>query len=546
MRKILMSKYIYCLLFLFTALFSCKDENEFPVDKSYERMFRPHTLVAEDITATSVKLTWPIVTGTSSYILEMAKGNTFDQIVKTYEFKADELNHPTDATDLEFTVSDLVGVTDYSARIKVTSKAGIPDSEYSMVSFSTPAEQIMLPVTELEYTSAMINWKPGVEVTHLNVTASGGQAQKVEITADEKTAGQKSLPALNQGTTYTVEIYNTDSNKRGNITFTTPSLNLPAADQVIFLKKTDVFSQATIDTLTKSPVIVFPAGGVYSNNSALVLKNGLSITFYGEPLSPMPILAWNGVTLPATAGTIRFENLDITGLQYDNGVETTTKRSYIFNQSVASQTEAVIFENCKIRNFANTPFRIQSSNPIAVGRLVFNKCIAFDCGVNASGNGSYSFIHNSVATGKINTIEITNSTLYNIGYSLILHNLSGSESVKIEKCTFNDFVGDGRYTIDYNNQVVGTFSLANCILGKTKSPANTASGIRIAGAAVTAINSYKTSDFIATAQATKVIGGLIEYTKASTDLFIAPTDGDFNFKDQNFEGKDLAGDPRWK
>jgi hypothetical protein len=540
MRKILISKYIYFLFLICATLISCNEENEFPVDKSYERMFRPHTLLAEDITATSVTLTWPVVKGTSSYILEVAKGSSFDQIDKSYEFKADEV--PSITTDLKFIVTNLVGVTSYTARVKVTSKAGIPDSEYSMVSFSTPAEQILLPVTNLEYTSAIINWQAGLEVTHLSVTASGGPTQKVEISADEKTAGAKSLSGLKQGTAYTVEIYNTDTNKRGSTTFTTPSLTLPAAEQSIFLSKTDMLNQTSIDSLTKSTVFVFKAGGVYSNNVGLVLKENLSVTFYGEPLSPAPILAWNGVTLPPTAGTIRFENLDITGYEYLNGVETSNKRSYIFNQSAASQTEAVIFENCTVRNLGNTPFRVQSTNQISIGKVAFNKCLVFDCGLG----GNYAVVHSTVATGKISNIEITNSTLYNIGFGLILHNAVGSEAVKVENCTLNDIIGDTRYLIDYNAQTVNNFSFANCILGKSKSAAGTARGIRIAGTGVTVTNSYKTTDFVATGQASTIIGGLIEYSKASTDLFVDAANGDFNLKDQNFAGKGSAGDQRWK
>ena len=82
-------------------------------------------------------------------------------------------------------------------RIKVASKSGIPESEYSEVTFTTPAEQIMTGVTNLDYTAATINWTAGVEVTHVNLTFAGGAVQKIDISGDEKAAGSKIPTTVN-------------------------------------------------------------------------------------------------------------------------------------------------------------------------------------------------------------------------------------------------------------------------------------------------------------------------------------------------------------
>ncbi|RYZ50110.1 MAG: DUF5123 domain-containing protein, partial [Sphingobacteriales bacterium] len=170
-----------------------------------------------------------------------------------------------------------------------------------------------------------------------------------------------------------------------------------------------------------------------------------------------------------------------------------------------------------------------------------NKCVAYDCGVTAT-TGSYAFVHNSVATSKINNIAITNSTLYRIGYSIILHNLAPSQSVLIENCTIDNSMGDTRYLVDYNAQLVGSFQINNTIIGKTLSAAGTARGIRV-GSAYTVVNSYQTADAVFSANP---ITGITNYAGNSTALFTDPSTGNYLIKDASFAGKSNSGDPRWR
>jgi hypothetical protein len=250
-------------------------------------------------------------------------------------------------------------------------------------------------------------------------------------------------------------------------------------------------------------------------------------------------MAFNGFTLPATAGTIKFENVDLTG--YQNGDPSASKRNYVFNQSAATNTAEIDFENCVIRNFVNTPLRLQGSNAITIGKVSVNKCIVYDIGDN-NANGTYAFIHTNVATGKFNNISITNSTFYKVGYGLILHNSAPSQSLTIENNTFYNVTGDGRYFIDFNAQTIGAVSFQNNIIGKTLSPLASARGIR-AGTAISANNSFKTSDAVFSANP---ITGITDYTKASTELFTDVASGNFLIKDNGFAGKSTAGDPRWR
>jgi hypothetical protein len=295
-----------------------------------------------------------------------------------------------------------------------------------------------------------------------------------------------------------------------------------------------------LQTAVTGTQFVLRKGTKYNTDNAVVIPNGVSFTIWGEPGGNKPILAFNGFTLPATAGTIRFENLDITG--YQDADPTKTKRNYIFNQSTASITSEIIFENCILRNYVNTPMRIQGSAIITIDKFTVNKCIVFDVGDNGA-NGTYAFINSNVATGKINNISITNSTFYQIGLGLILHNLAPSQTVIINDNTFYNVIGNGRYFIDYNAQVISSsFMFQNNIVGKTLSPLASARGIR-AGTVPTVVNSYKTSDAIFAANA---IPNIIDYNKTSAELFMNPASGDFTIKESGFPGRTNSGDPRWR
>lgn len=519
------------------AFSGCDDNIDPEIEEiNVSRVFSPTGVTAQIKDIKFIELDWNLRDDATEYIVEFSQDSLeFATIIRTLTVS------PNDLPVRE----EFEGDTRYSVRVKAVNDAGKDDSKWAAVTVKTEQEQIFSPISEadLSYNLVTLHWAEGGSVTHITITPEDGETESYEISEDEMVDRTKTITGLIPGTEYTVVIYNGEA-RRGNRTFTTLSLDVPDAEQVIYLNATDVFSQNTFDTLTTSSVVfVMPQGAVYSAAAALILKGEMDINFYGAPGANKAIIAFNGFTLPAIGGRIKFENVDLTGYDYVDGVETSTKRNYIFNQSVASQTEEIVFENCVVRNFTNTPFRIQSSNAINVGKLVFNNCVVRDIGNNGT-TGTYAFIHTNVATGSVSNIEITNSTLYDIGYSIILHSAAPSTSVKIENCTFNDVVGNGRYLVDYNAQLVTDFSFVNNVIGKSKSPANTSRGIRINALAVTVANSnYITNDFV---MADFIIGGASSYSGASTDLFVDPANGNFGYKDLNYAGKSTTGDPRWR
>jgi hypothetical protein len=522
------NKFYYSWLLITSLLFtavSCADKElgEFIP----ERMFTPAGLDVEttDISAT---LSWPrslFAEGTVTYTLEVSKDSMFQGTVHITK-QIDSLRYVVNESDVE------VG-SKYFARVRANATGAAEASHWvHSPSFIITGEKLLLPVAAADLTmnSVVLKWNPGT-VTHIMLNGV-----RHDITPSEATAGEKSFTGLTPKTDYTAMLYN-NTLFRGSQSFRTPA-NIPTGPLVVVVGATDSLG-AMLKTAVNGNIFVLLEGAQQFYDDQIILPEGVSVTIFGEDVPTKPVVAFNGITLPANAGTITFENIDLTGYQHND--PTKTKRNYIFNQSAASNTDQVIFENCIIRNFTNTPFRMQGSNAITINKLVFNNCVAYDCGDN-NANGTYAFIHTNVATGKVNNIEITNSTLYKIGYSIILHNAAPSQSVLIENCTFDNIIGNGRYFVDYNAQSAGTFNLRNCIIGKTLSPAATARGIRTTSI-YTVDNTYKTADAVISANP---ITNIIDYAGNSDALWTNPAGGIFTIKDNTFPGKTSAGDPRWR
>ena len=528
-----------CLVALMsTGMLSCKKVNDWDVDDSTNRLFRPSELSAV-VNGVTVSLKWKPKPGTNSYNIEISQDSLqFASIIKSYTTKG-----TVDADgNVTYALPDLLEpLTKYSARVKgVDTTQAKPESQWATVFYKTTTEQIMLPVvdsTKTPYT-VTLKWKVPNAVTHFMLTqAGGGVATRYDITDAEKAAGAKTIASLTPEKTYTAVLYYNTS-IRGTQTFTLPA-DLPTGPNVVYVSATDDLA-AMLATVTSGTMYVLRQGTKYKATDAIVLPDGVSFTIWGESGANKPILAFNGFTLPATAGAIKFENLDITG--YEDANSANAKRNYVFNQSTATNTSEIIFENCSIHNFTNSVMRIQSANVIVIDKFTVNKCIVYDIGDNGS-TGSYAFIHNSVATGKINNITITNSSIAKIGYSVILHNLAPSVNVKVSNNTFYNVVGNTRYMIDYNAQVISTsFVLENNIIGKTLSAAASARGIR-AGTTPTVTNCYKTADVVFTSNP---ITGISDYSKNAADLFTDPDNNNFLIKDNAFAGKSDSGDPRWR
>jgi hypothetical protein len=530
------------IFFLFTAitalglfLSSCKKMNE-PEPFVPDRVFTP-TEVTVVSAQTSALISWRASLFSAgqdvTYKVEIFNNAAFTG-TPTYTIDSDTLA-------ITVTDADLQVRTNYWVRVKAnaTSNAAASAGWASTTSsFSMTGEQLFLPLLDALITdvSVQLSWQASPDFTKISLKPAAGAATDYTLTAGDISAAQKTITGLTPSTTYTAELFKGTASK-GILTFTTKSPT-PSGANVVNVGPADDLA-ALLATAPVNTVFVLPQGALYGTDAEVILPANASFTIFGQYGPNRPVVAFNGFRLPAVAGTIRFENIDLTGYQANNPAG--TKRNYIFNQSAANVTESIIFENCIVRNFVNTPLRLQGAAGQTINNVIFNKCTAYDIGNNGS-NGTYAFVHTNVATGKINNIKITNSTLYKIGYSIILHNAAPSVSVLIENSTFDDCIGNGRYFVDYNAQSAGTIQVNNIIIGKSLSPAATANGIRSPTAAVVS-NSFQVSN---TGFVNSPIPAITNYTGTNTDLFTDPASGNFLIKDANFAGKSTSGDPKWR
>lgn len=523
---------------------SCNNNGSF-IDEAFNRLFHPTTFTVTNIKSTSVVVQWNQMPGVDHYVLEVSQDSlVFNPIVATYTISGQptSANSFTSGTTVTFTdtLTNLHAGIRYSVRLKeISATSGVGDSHYVYATFVTPVEQLLQQVGpgDKTNTTAIIRWPAGTVATQLvYYPQSNPQAVKsITLTSAQLAAGTVTLTGLTGNTVYVVQLMN-GQYMRGNITFSTYP-DVPVAQRIIFLQPTDSIHNV-LDTCTaQSITLVLPAGSSYAEPSTLTIPNNASVTFYGMPGSTLPQLALVKVQLPSVAGTIEFQNLNLVGYNSDAGT------NYVINQSTATNTNAVIFENCWIHHF-RSPSRIQSSNSILISQLKYDQCFTYD-----NGYGGYQLVTTSNATaGKFDHITITNTTVsgvQGVDVGLILCNIVPPTSIDVENCTFYNMVIAGKYFIDLNtNSTNGV--ITNCILGKSNSQLTVsgAKGIRTGtGGSMLITNSYATNDWITTSNN---ITDLILYNGSSANLFQNPANNNFTIIDLSFAGANTAGDPRWR
>ena len=517
------------MIFSIVYLSSCKDDEIAEIKSAnYSRNFSPVEVKAQP-NQTNVVLTWdkPLnATKETTYTIIVSQDTLFTNgPEKTFESATNSL------TILD---SEIAVRKNYYARVRANEEGDKVESKWTnSKKFKITGEQYLKALRYQDITSTTVDlyWAVPKEVS--TITLNG---VSYTISSSEKADGHKQITGLKPSTTYAVVIYSGTADK-GTLSFDTKA-GVPSGNIINVSPSQDL--NALLAAATSGDIFVLEQGGKYSI-STITLPNG-SLTVFGAEGPNKPILNVTGqINLPTTGGVIKFQNIHFSG--YANGDISGTKRNYVINQSAVTSIEELAFENCEIRHLVNSPIRLQNKdNAKTIQKLTVNYCTVEDIGDNGT-TGSYAFINNNVATSIIKNISITNSTFSKIGYSLIVHSASNSETVKISDCTFYNIIGDARFLVDYNTGSFGTLTIQNSIMGKTLSPAGSAGGIRGTGTS-SITNTYKTNDFIMSA--TNPLTGIKDYAGASTALFVDPVANNFAFKDQSFVAKASAGDPRWR
>lgn len=536
------------LMVALLTTFSACEEFGFPVDESFKRLFSPVTFSSENITATSVDLTFSKVPGAETYVIEFSEDSLqYTTIVRTVTVKADTLSFVSGSTSSYLLhIGDLKGATRYSARLKAISPNNeTPESKWDLITFSTKSEQIFKNVLSTDKTdySVVLRWDAtGAGVTHIMLTNTLDNSTKREdLTAADKTASMKLIEGLTGATTYTADIYNND-NKRGSITFRTNE-SVPSEGKVIRLTGTENLNEL-LAAESGDLTLVLPAGSLFeaswldpassaTSYTLPISDNITKLTFWGVEGEVRPRLHSTAIKLGAGITELRFKNIEYYGKA--------STADYVLNENTTRAITKISFEDCEIHTVRGVVRMQNDANYTVLEKVLITNTIIHDI-------GNYGITHTGAANTKLMDLEISESTFYNITDPMCnLKNIA--TSVVIDQCTFYNAFGNGRYFLQFNTTFVPEKLLvSNCVFGQMNATVlDGTQTMRATNPKLTTVfieNSYKTTDFFV--HTGYPMTGISEYTGTAADLFVDPAARNFRIKDQNFGGLTTAGDPRWR
>jgi hypothetical protein len=231
-----------------------------------------------------------------------------------------------------------------------------------------------------------------------------------------------------------------------------------------------------------------------------------------------------------TFDSLRFENVAIVqaGAAYFMNVGSVAKIGKITFESVT--TEGV---------FSNAFIRLKTTGD-EVTNLVINNSVIDSIGLSAK----YPIIYAGTPGMVFTNVQVTNSTFNSIYYFIRQDNTVTASSLVISNCTFNDFINQSGYFVNYTT-FPSSFTVSNTIFGKTTD--KTAANFIKSSSPVVFTNCYYTNDCIFSANPiTSFSSGISAYANPAATLFTDPSTSNFLIKDATFGGKSSAGDPRWR
>ena len=291
-----------------------------------------------------------------------------------------------------------------------------------------------------------------------------------------------------------------------------------------------------------SPLILADTLPVIPAGSVVLLKRGAS---YEIPSSgyvfdkSLTIRSGLGFGQPAILSMVT--NFDASGsfdsLHFEDLTFSAAGADYVMNIGKVAKIGKVNMVNCTTSGeFSNSLIRLKTAGD-EIGTLNIKGCVFDSIGVGAK----YAVIYaNASSSAIINNINISNSTFYYF-YYFIREDGVAPASLKIDACTFNNFINQSGYFVNYSGTPPPTFLITHSIFGNTLD-ASSSNGIKSSQGAVFD-GCYQTADCVFSSNG---FSGLASYGGNAADLFAAPDAGDFTIKDADFAGRSSAGDPRWR
>lgn len=410
---------------LATSIYSCKkaDPNE---DLDAPRIFKPSGITVRT-TETEAKITWTAPLLSSN--LKLAYATEFSQ---DSTFATSEFSLQTDTAGITVAEDKLKVRQKYYVRVKALSTNGQPESNWMVSrSFTISGEQVFELIRDLEIkeTQITLRWKPTTGLDKITLQKDGGAVADYPITGSEAATGIKVITGLDAGTGYTAEIYQ-GTRSKGFRTFKTL---VPIVYHVI-LNSGDNLVTAIANAPNDAVIGLNP--GVYSagTNTFVFAQKSLTIkSISGNPEDTK--VNFREFTLRGNGAGVKLEGIELDG--------TASSSSYFINLTgAAADAEQASFanisvNNCIVHGVTNSFIRGDRGAPGAykIESITINNSKIYDFATALS----YLFLHlNDLQFGKL---DITKSTIYNFGHSLITCSvtLTGTPHIiNINYCTLNN------------------------------------------------------------------------------------------------------------
>ncbi|HUZ58128.1 MAG TPA: DUF5123 domain-containing protein [Hanamia sp.] len=490
------------------------------------QMFTPVS-ISVTTTDTSVTITWPPSINTETtgqkYTVQISADSTFT----TPPALSLIVNLP------KVTVTDdtLKDRTAYYVRLQTNATATSAASNWisnNPSSFKLIGEQLFKPLTSgnIVDNAVILNWIPTPGITQIVLTPGTGTVITVPISSATNAAGADTVYGLTANTSYTAILY--QGNKTVGVLNFVTAASVSGSNIIDLRGNTD--PNSLIDTLPMIPsgsVVLLQPGMIYDAPATYIFTQNVTIeTGLGFGTPAIISIAAN-FDASGTIDSLNFKNLIFKA----NG------SGYVMNVSNVVNITSINFTNCTTQgNFTNSFVRLKKARDV-VTNLNITNCIIDSVGVTSK----YAVIYaNASSTAVFTNINVQNSTFYYIYDFITQTGVKTANALNVTNCTFNNFINQSGYFVNYSATFPPTVNFTNDIFGSTLDP-TTANGIKSTSNAV--FNGcYQTSDCVFFADP---LVGPSSYAGTSYNLFTDPDNGNFSFKDATFSGKGTAGDPRW-
>jgi hypothetical protein len=500
------------------AFTACEDY-DFPVDKSYEKTFRPSSFTAEAVRATSVRLEWDLIMDATQYVLEVSQDSL--------EF-ANPVSYELPVSQDSLTLTDLYSDARYSARIKALGREGMPDSEYNVITFATLGEQIFTEVVPgfddaSNSNFLILSWVEGSNATHIRVNPLEGEPLIFDLDAADLEAASLRIENLAASTEFVIEIFR-DNNRRGSYTYRSfeaypEGVRLVAAGEDLKA----ILESSDVETLS----LLLEAGALFEIGEPMLHSGIKRLELLANPTKVKPVVQTTRLRNNQAESWL-FRNIEFTG----------NSGKFLMDERNTSPLSEIVIEGCYIHTYRGVLRLDGSDNSLQIANIVFDDVVFEAIGdygiVNGGRNGGY----------RIENVVLKNSTINGLQNRVFDIRRDGGLYL-IESCTFYNAVGNNREVFHTENGTAN-LEIRSSIFGRMfdvgEGVVARSTNLTMSGDFV--FESYVLVDFPISEN--HPFMGITQYGKTSAEVFADPETGDFSIIDNTFPGRVIAGDPRWR